>query len=287
MHGHWLPCPRHPATGGYRACPPAVLVQRRPRHDARKISAPPARRPSRTKSSKSAPKMSLPSSANPFKALAASSSRLPITGLRSRRSAANMASCWSVTRSSAASGAPAICGGTKPSALSPTSSRWRKGLSSGYLPISAVAVSADIIKVMKTGGDFVHGYTYSGHPVCAAVALRNIEIMEREAASREAHEMRRGRIWRRHWRQLNDHSTRRRSAQRRSARRGRNRRRQIHRRTLRRGKEGTAGPMVRDHCIANGLMVRGIRDSIVMCPPLIMTTAQIDESGRHYPQVAG
>jgi putrescine aminotransferase len=55
-----------------------------------------------------------------------------------------------------------------------------KGLSSGYLPISAVAVSADIIKVMKTGGDFVHGYTYSGHPVSAAVALRNIEIMERE-----------------------------------------------------------------------------------------------------------
>ncbi|MEY4270709.1 MAG: hypothetical protein RLZZ58_1925, partial [Pseudomonadota bacterium] len=48
-----------------------------------------------------------------------------------------------------------------------------KGMSSGYLPISAVAVSADIIKVMKTGGDFIHGYTYSGHPVAAAVALRN------------------------------------------------------------------------------------------------------------------
>jgi adenosylmethionine-8-amino-7-oxononanoate aminotransferase len=41
-------------------------------------------------------------------------------------------------------------------------------------------VSDEIIKVMKTGGDFVHGYTYSGHPVSAAVALRNIEIMERE-----------------------------------------------------------------------------------------------------------
>ena len=55
-----------------------------------------------------------------------------------------------------------------------------KGLSSGYLPISAVAVSAEIVKVMKTGGDFVHGYTYSGHPVASAVALRNIEIIERE-----------------------------------------------------------------------------------------------------------
>ena len=35
--------------------------------------------------------------------------------------------------------------------------------------------------------------------------------------------------------------------------------------------------MVRDVCIRNGLMVRGIRDSIVMCPPLIISTAQIDE----------
>ncbi|MFZ5727572.1 MAG: aspartate aminotransferase family protein, partial [Pseudomonadota bacterium] len=33
----------------------------------------------------------------------------------------------------------------------------------------------------------------------------------------------------------------------------------------------------RDACIANGLMVRGIRDSLVMCPPLIITTQQIDE----------
>ena len=35
--------------------------------------------------------------------------------------------------------------------------------------------------------------------------------------------------------------------------------------------------MARDACIANGLMVRGIRDSLVMCPPLIITTEQIDE----------
>jgi putrescine---pyruvate transaminase len=42
------------------------------------------------------------------------------------------------------------------------------------------------------------------------------------------------------------------------------------------GKEGVAGPLVRDTCIKNGLMVRGIRDSIVMCPPLIITEAEID-----------
>ncbi|MBX9644485.1 MAG: aspartate aminotransferase family protein, partial [Novosphingobium sp.] len=43
------------------------------------------------------------------------------------------------------------------------------------------------------------------------------------------------------------------------------------------GAEGNAGPVVRDRCIANGLMVRGIRDTIVMCPPLVISTAEIDE----------
>jgi putrescine aminotransferase len=40
--------------------------------------------------------------------------------------------------------------------------------------------------------------------------------------------------------------------------------------------EGKAGPIVRDACINNGLMVRGIRDSLVMCPPLIVSHDQID-----------
>ena len=56
-----------------------------------------------------------------------------------------------------------------------------KGLSSGYLPISATAVSHKIVETLRaSGSDFVHGYTYSGHPTCAAVALKNIEIIERE-----------------------------------------------------------------------------------------------------------
>jgi putrescine aminotransferase len=42
------------------------------------------------------------------------------------------------------------------------------------------------------------------------------------------------------------------------------------------GKEGKAGPIVRDACIRNGLMVRAIRDSIVMCPPLIISKSEID-----------
>jgi putrescine---pyruvate transaminase len=150
-----------------------------------------------------------------------------------------------------------------------------KGLSSGYLPISAVAVSDEIVKVMKTGGDFVHGYTYSGHPVCAAVALRNIEIMEREGLVERVRSDT-GPYLAAALQRLADHPL---VGEVRSvgllgaveivSEPGTNQRWG--------GKEGTAGPMVRDLCIKNGLMVRGIRDSIVMCPPLIITHQQIDD----------
>lgn len=150
-----------------------------------------------------------------------------------------------------------------------------KGLSSGYLPISAVAVSAEIIEVMKTGGDFVHGYTYSGHPVCAAVALRNIEIMEREGLVEKVRSET-GPYLTQALAALGDHPL---VGEARSigllgaveivAEKGTNKRWG--------GAEGNAGPVVRDRCIANGLMVRGIRDTIVMCPPLVITKAEIDE----------
>ena len=56
-----------------------------------------------------------------------------------------------------------------------------KGLSSGYLPIGAVAFADHLIKdFFELGGEFYHGMTYAGHPVAAAVALKNIEIIERE-----------------------------------------------------------------------------------------------------------
>ena len=149
-----------------------------------------------------------------------------------------------------------------------------KGLSSGYLPISAVAVSSAIVEVLKTGGDFIHGFTYSGHPTCAAVALANLAIIEREglvertrtdtgpylanALQRLAAHPLVGEV-----RSIGllgaveivaDKPTR--------ARFG--------------GQEGNAGPIVRDACIERGLMVRAVRDTIVMCPPLIVSHAEID-----------
>jgi putrescine aminotransferase len=57
-----------------------------------------------------------------------------------------------------------------------------KGLSSGYLPIGVVIVSSRLLDVLWAGdaGAFRHGYTYSGHPAACAVALANLEILEKE-----------------------------------------------------------------------------------------------------------
>jgi putrescine aminotransferase len=56
-----------------------------------------------------------------------------------------------------------------------------KGISSGYLPLSATAFSREIYDTLQAAdGRIMHGYTYSGHPVAAAVGLKNIEIIERE-----------------------------------------------------------------------------------------------------------
>jgi adenosylmethionine-8-amino-7-oxononanoate aminotransferase len=59
-----------------------------------------------------------------------------------------------------------------------------KGLTSGYLPMSACLISEPIHQVLRAAsrevGPFAHGYTYSGHPVAAAAALANLDILERE-----------------------------------------------------------------------------------------------------------
>ena len=59
-----------------------------------------------------------------------------------------------------------------------------KGLTSGYLPLSATLVSDEIHEVISVpqvpGGLLTHGFTYSGHPVVCAAALKVIEIMERD-----------------------------------------------------------------------------------------------------------
>ena len=55
-----------------------------------------------------------------------------------------------------------------------------KGITSGYQPLSGVLVGTRVWDVVKSGGEYYHGYTYSGHPVACAVALANIDLIEKE-----------------------------------------------------------------------------------------------------------
>jgi adenosylmethionine-8-amino-7-oxononanoate aminotransferase len=55
-----------------------------------------------------------------------------------------------------------------------------KGLTSAYQPLGAVMISDKVAAPFLAGGDWMHGITFGGHPVATAVALRNIEIIERE-----------------------------------------------------------------------------------------------------------
>src|SRR5699024_7800405 len=57
-----------------------------------------------------------------------------------------------------------------------------KGVTSGYAPLGGMVISESLHQEMyeKTEGNFWHGYTYSGHPTAAAVALKNLEIIKDE-----------------------------------------------------------------------------------------------------------
>lgn len=150
-----------------------------------------------------------------------------------------------------------------------------KGISSGYLPISAVGVSTQVLETLKTGGMFLHGYTYSGHPTSAAVALKNLEIIEREKlVERTANDT--APYLARKVAEIGKHPL---VGEARSAgllaaveivsKKGTNQRFGT--------TEGKAGIVVRDICIKNGLMVRAVRDMLVMSPPLVITHAELDK----------
>lgn len=65
--------------------------------------------------------------------------------------------------------------------IKPNIITFAKAVTSGYLPLSGILVDDRIVAaLMDHDDDFNHGYTFSGHPVACAVALKNIEIMERE-----------------------------------------------------------------------------------------------------------
>jgi putrescine aminotransferase len=151
-----------------------------------------------------------------------------------------------------------------------------KGLSSGYLPIGGVMLSDRVADVLiNNGGEFNHGFTYSGHPASCAAALANIEIIEREnLVERVRDDI--GPYMQKRWAELaelpivgearmvglmgaielsSDKSTRARF----------------------KSKEGTVGLMCRENCFNNNLVMRHVGDSMIISPPLTISHEQVDE----------
>lgn len=153
-----------------------------------------------------------------------------------------------------------------------------KALTSGYQPLSALLVGDRIASTLvEKGGEFYHGYTYSGHPVACAVALKNLEIIEREGLVERVKndtgpyfaQMLKERIAGHGLvgevrsvglmgaiEIVKDKATKERFSP-----------------------GGSAAVVVRDHAIANGMMMRATGDSMILSPPLIWTRATIDMAG--------
>jgi len=150
-----------------------------------------------------------------------------------------------------------------------------KGLSSGYLPIGGVGLSNEIYDGVSQMGEFAHGYTYSGHPVCAAAAVANLEIMEREGLVDRVRDHTAG-VFAQKFGALADHPLVGEAAT--VGLMGRlelvpdaasgSRRRFDN--------VGTVGGICREHCFANNLVMRAVRDSMICSPPLIISDAEID-----------
>ena len=154
-----------------------------------------------------------------------------------------------------------------------------KGVTSGYVPLGGVMVGDRIAKVLiEQGGEFNHGYTYSGHPVACAVALANIRLLQRDGivdtvredtgpylaaqfATLAAHALvgevqtcgLMGAV------QLVKHKS---TGMAKSAAFA---------------SELDIGMVCRGHCFGNGLIMRAVGDRMIVAPPLVITRAQIDE----------
>ncbi|MFP5022856.1 aminotransferase family protein [Pseudonocardia phyllosphaerae] len=134
-----------------------------------------------------------------------------------------------------------------------------KGLSSGYIPMGAVLIGRRVLE-LADGATFFHGFTYNGHPVGAAVALANIDIIEREGLLARAAEL--GERLRTALEPLADlpHV------------------REVRGVGLMLGIEFEDLPTapVQAGCRAEGVVVRASGTSIVLSPPLVITEEQID-----------
>jgi putrescine---pyruvate transaminase len=150
-----------------------------------------------------------------------------------------------------------------------------KGLSSGYVPIGAVFVNDRVAEGLLAGGDFNHGFTYSGHPVAAAVAAANVRALRDEGiVDRVRNET--GPYMQRRWRETFGNFAHVDDV------RGIG---LIQAFTLVKDRSkrelfpdwGSMGTKCRDIFFRNNLIMRACGDHIVSAPPLIISKEEIDK----------
>ncbi len=151
-----------------------------------------------------------------------------------------------------------------------------KGLTSGDLPMGGVMISDRVAEVVTAeGAEFNHGYTYSGHPTCAAAALANLAVIEREGLVERVRDDI-GPYLRERWLKLGDHPLV-----------GEARMKGLvgalelvpkkPHRHIRFPDEGRVGTIARDFSFSNGLVMRAVRDSLILSPPLVLSHDEADE----------
>jgi putrescine---pyruvate transaminase len=162
--------------------------------------------------------------------------------------------------------------------LRPNLITFAKAATSGYIPLSGLLVDDKISEaLMAKDDDFNHGYTFSGHPVACAVALKNIEIMERERLVPKVKETT-GPALAKLFARFKDHplvgevrtvgllGAIELVADKRTRRRFDN--------------PGRVGLICRDHFFREGFIMRAVWDTMVCAPPLIWTEEQFEEAGK-------
>lgn len=148
-----------------------------------------------------------------------------------------------------------------------------KGLSSGYLPIGGVLVGNRVADLLiNEGGEFYHGFTYSGHPGCAAVALRNIELLEQEQVLEHVRDVA-APYFAQRWAELASHPL---VGETRSLGLLGALELVADKVTLSRFEPGI-GSLCRDVCFETGIVMRSVGETMVVSPPLVITTAEIDQ----------
>jgi len=150
-----------------------------------------------------------------------------------------------------------------------------KGVTSGYIPLGGVLVGERLGRALiEKGGEFNHGFTYSGHPVAAAVALENLAIIHREGLVARVREDV-GPYLKMKFEALAEHPLVG-LAETCGLVAGLNLVKS--KKPLQTFDPGLAVGMVcRGHMFRNGVIMRAVGDRMIIAPPLIITRPQIDE----------